>query len=311
MIEESKRPAGAAITERFKELAKLSIDKLPVLNTIFERTAALCVEQFRDYCSSPFTAFVNQVVTGESWDLLESLSDSVAVIFYCREWDARLVIGLERRFVFAILESMYGGEGNELPFETTRPYSSIETRLGRIVCEFAAKSLETAFGSICDISLVPERTETSLEFTTLGQSSMILIHAQILFQVLDQGGLMFVLIPQSSMNPIRQKLERERKPLPASQDPRWTNALNSRISSTEIAVEAVLDGKTLQLGDIMQLEAGKIIELSGTDQQVILEYENDRLFRGRLGQAKGYFTVTIESAIGGEAGHEAAGADPA
>ncbi len=251
MIEESKRPPGAAITERFKELAKLSIDKLPVLNTIFERTAALCVEQFRDYCSSPFTAFVNQVVTGDSWDLLESLSDSVAVIFYCREWDARLVIGLERRFVFAILESMYGGEGNELPFQTTRPYSSIETRLGRLVCEFAAKSLESAFGTICDISLVPERTETSLEFTTLGQSSMILIHAQILFQVLDQGGLMFVLIPQSSMNPIRQKLERERKPLPASQDPRWTNALNSRISSTEIAVEAVLDGKTMQLGDIM------------------------------------------------------------
>ncbi len=36
---------------------------------------------------------------------------------------------------------------------------------------------------------------------------------------------MYVLIPQNAMNPIRQKLERERRAVPPSQDPRWTNAL--------------------------------------------------------------------------------------
>ena len=92
-----------------------------------------CVERFRDYCSPAFTAFVNQVVSGDSWDLLEASADSVAVIFYCREWDARILIGLERRFIFAILEAMFGGDGSEQPFDATRPFTALEMRIGRLV----------------------------------------------------------------------------------------------------------------------------------------------------------------------------------
>ncbi|MFY9643021.1 MAG: flagellar motor switch protein FliM [Rhodomicrobium sp.] len=294
-----------SIGDRLRAIAKLSIDKLPVLNTVFERMASGCVEGFRDFCSPPFSAFVNQIVSGDSWDLLESLSDSVAVVFYCREWDTRIVVGLERRLIFAIVEAMFGGEGTDQPFIATRPFTALEARIGRVVCEFAAKSLEKSFAGICEISLEPERTETSLEFTTLGQNSMVMIHAQILYQVLEQGGSMFVLVPQNGLNPIRQKLERERKTAPSSNDPRWTNALNSRISSTEVPVHAVLEGKALQLGELLRLEAGKIIELCGTEQNVILECQGDRLFRGRIGQSRGFFAITIDATIGEDTGPDA------
>jgi flagellar motor switch protein FliM len=288
---------SSGIGERLKALAKLSIDKLPVLNTVIERTALSCVEEFREYCQPVFSAFVNQIVSGDSWDLLEALSDSIAVIFYCREWDSRIVIGLERRLVFAIVEAMFGGEGTEAPFEATRPFTALETRIGKTVCEFAAKSLESAFASIYEISLEPERTETALEFTTLGQTSMMMVHAAILLQVLDQGGVMYILIPVNSLNPIRQKLERERKPLPASFDPRWTHALHARISTTEVQVQALIEGKQMELGELVRLKAGMTIELEGSGQDVLIECEGDRLFRGHLGQSQGYFTITIEAPV--------------
>ena len=300
MVQELKKSETVGITEKLKEIAKLSLDRLPVLNSIFENMAATCVERFRDYCSPAFTAFVNQVASGDSWDLLEASADSVAVIFYCREWDARILLGLERRFIFAIIEAMFGGDGSDLPFDGTRPFTALETRIGRLVCEFAAKALEDAFGKVCEISLVYERTETALEFTTLGQNSMIMIEAKILFQVLDQGGVLFVLIPQNTMNPIRQKLERERKPLPSSYDPRWTSALTSRVSKAEVFLNAVIEGKSIELDDIMRLEVGKTIELSGTDQNIILECEGDRLFRGRLGQSRGHFTITVDESLNEE-----------
>ena len=259
--------------------------------------AVTCVERFRDYCSPAFTAFVNQVASGDSWDLLEARADSIAVIFYCREWDARILLGLERRLVFAIIEAMFGGDGSELPFDGTRPFTALETRIGRLVCEFAAKALEASFGKVCEISLAYERTETALEFTTLGQGSMIMIEAKILFQVLDQGGVLFVLIPQNTMNPIRQKLERERRPVPSSYDPRWTSALTRRVSKAEVILCAMIEGKNIELDDILRLEAGKTIELSGTDQNIILECEGDRLFRGRLGQSRGHFTITVDAPL--------------
>ena len=130
---------------------------------------------------------------------------------------------------------------------------------------------------------------------------MMIIHAQILLQVLDQGGLMFVRIPQHSLNPIRQKLERERKPLPSSFDPRWTSAMNSRISGTEVQVRALLEGKDLQLGELVQLKPGAVIELDGSGQSIVLECEGDRLFRGHLGQAHGFFTITIDAPISEDA----------
>ncbi len=208
-----------------------------------------------------------------------------------------ILLGLERRLVFAILEAMYGGDGSELPFEGTRPFTALEMRVGRLVCEFAAKALEKAFSKVSEISFVHERTETALEFTTLGQNSMIMIEAKILFQVLDQGGVMFVLIPQNAMNPIRQKLERERKPLPSSYDPRWTSALTNRVSKAEVVLNAVLEGKSIELDDILRLEIGKTIELNGTDRSIVLECEGDRLFRGSLGQARGHFTITVDAPL--------------
>lgn len=304
MLNGANEAEAVSISDRLKEIAKISVDKLPVLHTVFERMAAACAEQFSEYSSPVFTAFANQAVPGDSWDLLMTLSDSIAVIFYCREWDARIVIGLERRLVFTIVEAMFGGEGTGEPFAELRPFTTLETRIGRAVCEFAAKSLEKAFSAICEISLEPERIETSLEFTTLGQTNIMMIHAQILLQVLEQGGLMFVLIPQNSLNPIRQKLERERKPLSASYDPRWTSALNHRVSAAEVTVQATMEGKGLQLGEVLKLKAGDTIELCGTERNLIVECQGDSIFRGQLGQSRGFFTVTIHGPARDDLGPE-------
>ncbi|MGO9984390.1 MAG: FliM/FliN family flagellar motor switch protein [Rhodomicrobium sp.] len=297
MISESTKSEYKPIAERLKAIAKLSVENMPVLNTVFELMAANCVEEFRDYCSPAFSAFINNIASGDSWDLLENLSDSIAVIFYCPEWGTHIVIGFERRFIFLIIEAMFGGEGSEVPFTSDRPFTPLETRIGREVCEFAAGALVSAFRGVSEISLTPERTEASLEFTTLGQTSMVMVHAQILFQVLDQGGLMFVLLPQSSLVPIRHKLERERKTRGSSFDPTWATALTNGISTAELCMEAVLDGKELELGEVLRFKTGKIIELSGTANSVMLECEGKRLFRGRLGQSSGHFTVTIDASI--------------
>ena len=66
MIHESKKNEAVGITEKLKEIAKLSLDRLPVLNSIFEKMTVACVERFRDYCSPAFTAFVNQIASGDS-----------------------------------------------------------------------------------------------------------------------------------------------------------------------------------------------------------------------------------------------------
>src|SRR5688572_33193103 len=95
-----KDPAAARrIVQKLLEPPKLSIDRLPVLHTIFERVATICSEHLRQYCAAPTTFFVNQVKTGNSWDILESYEDGVAVVYYIPEWDANVLIWVDRTFV--------------------------------------------------------------------------------------------------------------------------------------------------------------------------------------------------------------------
>ena len=54
----------------------------------------------------------------------------------------------------------------------------------------------------------------------------------------------------------------------------------------------------MELDDILRLGPGRTIELSGTDQDIVLECEGDRLFRGRLGQSRGFFTITVDAPLG-------------
>jgi hypothetical protein len=64
-----------------------------VLHTIFERVATSCGEHLRQYCAAPTTFFVNQVKTGNSWDILESYEDAVG---------PRSVQNAERKHLFII-----------------------------------------------------------------------------------------------------------------------------------------------------------------------------------------------------------------
>lgn len=285
-------------SETLLSAQQLSVDKLPVLQGIFERLAPQCAEAMRDLVAVPTAFFVNQIETGNSWDVLESYEDSVAVIFKVPEWDTYLLVGLDRRFMFSLLEGMFGGDMSEPQFEATRPFTTLESRIGRAVCEKAASLFQTAFSSISTLTLIPERTETALDFTTLGQSSMTVITAQLLFQILDGGGRMFFMLPQAPLYPLRQKLERDRPSNQGISDPRWVRDMQNRVAGTEVNVAATIGAPDYPLLDIARFRIGQVIPLKyDAAAPVVLECDDERLFRCKLGQSQGLFTVELDAPI--------------
>ncbi len=284
--------------DKLLEPPKLSIDRMPVLHGIFERLATACTENLRQFCAEPASFFVNQLETRNTWDILESYEDSIAGVFYSPEWDSRIVIGLDRRFIFSLMEALFGGDGSEPPFESDRPFSVLETRIGNEMLGTAASALEAGFASVSQVSFRLERLETSLEFSILGQTDMPAVVAQILFQVLDHGGRMFVLIPQPALYPIRKKLEREHSPVVTSKDPRWTRHMHEGIARAEVTLQAVLETYMMTFGEIAGLRPGQILQLRANAHSLVtLECQNESLFSCRLGQSNGNFALIIESAI--------------
>lgn len=290
--------AARRIAQLLLETPKLAVDKLPVLHSIFERVAIACTEGMRQFCAAPTTFFVNSLQAANAWDVLENNEDSVAVIYTAPEWDARFLIGVDRRFIFSLIEAVYGGDNSEGTYESDHPFSALEVRLAREVCQMAVESLRSSFVPVAPMSYRIERIESKLEFTVLGQRDFPCVVAQVLFQVMDRGGKLFVLIPQSALYPLRQRLERETAPEEASHDPRWAQLMQDGIARTDVDLRATVPGPTLTLGALASLQPGQILELQHTaNSLVLLESDPERLFWCKLAQGSGKFSLVVEAPI--------------
>ena len=157
----SKSAAARRMVEALLETPKLAIDKLPVLHQIFERVATSCTESMRNICSVPTTFFVNQVKPDQAWDILENYEDAIAAMFYVPEWDAPVLIGVDRKFVFSVIEAAYGSDQTEQPTSSDRPFSNFEAEFIKEILNIAATALESCFETITqvDIQLRPARNQ--------------------------------------------------------------------------------------------------------------------------------------------------------
>ncbi len=292
----SHSAAARRMVEALLETPKLAIDKLPVLHAIFERVATSCSEGMRRFCSAPTTFFVNQVKPDNAWDILENYEDAIAATFYVPEWDSTILIGVDRKFAFSLIEASFGADGTETAFESDRSFSNFEGRFIKEVLIMAASALEACFELIGQVGFKFDRLETSVEFTILGPNDLPVVAAQILFQVMDHGGRMFILIPQAALYPLRKKLAREHQPVSQPHDPRWTQRMQRGISATDVTLQAVLETRTMTLGEVRSFHVGQLVELRAHTQDLItIQSGGEQLYAAKLGQANGRFLCVVEA----------------
>lgn len=285
-------------TDKLLEPPKLEVERLHVLKGVLERLVTTLAERFRDYCNVPSSFFVNQMESGNSWDVLESYEDSIAGIYYCRQWDAKIVIGLDRRFIFSMIDAAFGGDGSMPPFESDRPFTSLEARLARSVFHIVVSELEALLNPITPVDLELEKVETKLDFQILGQTDTPVIAVQILFQILDNGGRMFMIIPQAALHPIRKLLERTRALDGTTVDPEWQKKMQDGLASSDMLLKGILEGPEMTLDQISALEPGHILRLNVDTKSLIpLECQDERIFLCRLAQSKGQFALVIEQSV--------------
>lgn len=295
---EIRESGGQPATDKLLEPPKLEVERLHVLKGVLERLVTTLAERFRDYCNVPSSFFVNQMESGNSWDVLESYEDSIAGIYYCRQWDSKIVVGLDRRFIFSLIDAAFGGDGSMPPFESDRPFTSLEARLARSVFNIVIPELEDLLNPITQVSFDMEKLETKLDFQILGQTDIPVIAVQVLFQILDNGGRMFMIIPQAALHPIRKLLERTRALDGTSVDPDWQRKMQDGLASSDMLLKGVLEGPEMTLDQISALEPGQILRLNvDTKSLIALECQNERIFMCRLAQAKSQFALVIENAV--------------
>lgn len=298
------RMSGPAPREdKLLESTGISIERLPMLRTVFDRMATGCADAVRQMSTSPTYFSVANIESQRIGDALNAHAhNAIAGIFHSPEWDSRILIGFDRDFAFTLLEVLFGADGSEPPYkfepefpDDERPYTPIEMHVAQALTEIAASNLKAAFSPVCDVSFSFEQIETRMYFASIGSRSNLAVKAQLLVQGLDNVGQMFVIIPQTALNPIRQTLARVVSSQTAVRDQRWTKQIQTEVHKTEVTLKAILEERSMTLAEIGQLQLGQIIELQATAQSPVqLQCNGEPVFSCQLGQRNGSYVLRVQ-----------------
>jgi flagellar motor switch protein FliM len=287
------------IRDMLLDAAGLSLDRLPMLHVIFDRMSTSCAEHLRHMAASPMYYSLSGLESGRVTEILEMYeANAVAGIFHAPEWDSHILIGFDRDFIYTMVEVLFGSDGSEPPVEEARGFSSIELRMAQTLFEQVAKALQASFSLIVDTRFKLERIETRMDFAVIGRRNNQAVAAKFLLQALNRGGEMFVIIPQSVLNPMRKALSHVVTGESSGRDPRWMKQIATEVKKTEVTLKAVLEERFLSLGEIADLKIGDVIELQATPRsRVKLESNQQGLFWCHIGQSEGSYVLKVDELI--------------
>lgn len=285
--------------ERLLDGARISIDRMPMLHVIFERVASQCTDALRQLLPSPALFSVKSIATERIGEVIDSQDGNTVIgIIYVQAWESRLLIGLDHDFVFALADALFGGDGSEQPVPEKRPLSNIELRLAEKAIDLVSKALQDSFAPVSETTFKLDRIETRFDFVVIAPRTAFGVRAKIKVQIMGRDINMFILIPQTALNSVRQELERDASAATSVRDPRWSRQIQGEIGRTEVSVHGVIEERQFTLADIAGLRAGQVLILQANAQtKVKLECNAAPLFWCDLGQAEGFYTLRVDDYV--------------
>ena len=182
--------------------AGISIERMPMLHVIFDQMTNLCAESLRSMSPSQSYFSLSSVGSSRLSDILDQYEgEAIAAVFYAQAWDARILIGFDRDFVYTMIELLFGADGAEPPLDMPRVFSNVELHVAQTLFERFGKVLQSSFARASDVTFNLERVETRMDYLAIGRLNNMAVCAKILLQGLDRGGEMFIVIPHAALNP--------------------------------------------------------------------------------------------------------------
>lgn len=274
------------------------VERLPLLRVAFDRAAAICTEELATADQSPQLT-LQGIESGIAGELLAAHGGRSAIgVLHAAKWNARLLVSADRGLVFAIVETMLGGDGSQLAGVPDRPFTRIETNVAGVFFERIAKALEAAFAGIADSPFAVEGMADEIDYDVLGRRNNSIVVARFRLEAAGSGGEFLLAVTRAALNPLRQALARvPAKESPAA-DPRWSRQIETEVTRAHVMLTAVLDERMGMLGEVAGFQVGQVVELNATAHgRVRLECNGERLMWCHLGKSQGKYTLRVDELV--------------
>ena len=166
------------------------------------------------------------------------------------------------------------------------------------VMDMAIADLEEAWAPVHRIDAQYLRTEINPQFVGVVPPSDVIIATTLEVEFESASGTIMIVVPYSTIEPIKQKLSSSFQTDNEMADSIWTQAMNGHIKDCNAALVVKLGEAQMTVGDLVTLERGDIIPLQQeASGEVSLAVEGVEKMKCLIGTYKGNRAIQISKIL--------------
>jgi flagellar motor switch protein FliM len=277
----------------------VSYERLPMLEIVFDRLVRLLTTSLRNFTFDNVEVTLDSITTIRFGEYMNSIPlPAMLAVFHAEEWDNYGMVTVESNLIYSIVDVLLGGRGSDAIRIEGRPYTTIETNLVKRMIELILEDAENAFKPLSPVTFVLDRLETNPRFATIARESNAAIRVELRIDMEDRGGRIEVVLPLSTLEPIRELLLQGFMGEKFGNDAIWEDHLANEIWSTELPIEVILSEMSIPLQRLMKLEIGDTIMLDRQPSDLIsIKSGNIELAQGFMGSKGESVAVRLDRKI--------------
>ena len=273
--------------------------RMPILDIIYERF----IRSFRVSLSNSLRKI--STISMISTDLLKFGEfvntlpiPSCMSIMRFNELRGPALLVFESKLSYAIIDSYFGGTDRPFTKIEGKEFTQIELSFMKKVMDMAISDLEESWAPVHRIDAQYLRTEINPQFVGVVPPSDVVIATTLEVEFESASGTIMIVVPYSTIEPIKQKLSSSFQTDNDMADSIWTKAMNEHLKDTHTEVSVNLGKTEMTVGDLLTLENGDIIPLNQeASGEVTLAVEGVDKIKGIMGIHKGNRAIQITQSI--------------
>ncbi len=194
-------------------------------------------------------------------DFLQTLPTPVCMGIYKLEpLKGAALVALDAPLAFSIIDSVLGGT-SRTALTLERLFTTLELRLVEMVLHDAMSDLEKAWSPLYPVKLDLLRMEMNPRLVTIVPPEYQVVTMTLKVQVEETEGTMVFVVPNMTIEPIRDKLKEGMQFDLMAIDPKWSYRLSSGLLDAPMEMSVELGNSHISLKELLDLAVGDTIML--------------------------------------------------
>ncbi len=253
-------PAKSALPYDFRRPDRIAKDQLRSIHLLHENFARSLASSLSAYLRA--YAVVN-LVSVEQLSFQEFVkclpSPTCIVSLGMRPYDGSAILELNPSLVFPVLEMLLGGGGKVSATKINRELTEIEQSILEGLYRVVLNDLKESWRGITNIAFTTDSHETEPSLLQVLSPTEAVVAISMEIRIGENSGMMNIGLPSIVIKMLRQKFDQQWSVRKGESTEAEQARVLRLIKPAAVAVDVRLQGPTLSVEDLLQLEEGDVL----------------------------------------------------